>query len=110
MPDAMTNGGFAPYLAQAFTPQGVAGGLFGSGVGNVPGNIFGNPTFGQGYGLTCYGYGLTGGGVAGGGSPFIGMPAIRQQFQPSIGWQQPCQPQVPPFLPAQPVAQSAAQD
>jgi hypothetical protein len=28
MPDAMTNGGFAPYLAQAFTPQGVAGGLF----------------------------------------------------------------------------------
>ena len=40
MPDAMTNGGFAPYLAQAFTPQGVPGGLFGSGMGNVPGNIF----------------------------------------------------------------------
>ena len=41
MPDAMTNGGFAPYLAQAFTPQGVPGGLFGSGVDNVPGNIYG---------------------------------------------------------------------
>jgi hypothetical protein len=107
MPDAMTNGGFAPYLAQAFTPQGVAGGLFGSGVGNVPGNIFGNPTFDQGYGLT--GYGLTGGGVPGGVSPFIGMPAIGQQFQPSIGWQQPWQQQVPQFLQGNPFGQFAGQ-
>jgi hypothetical protein len=50
MPDAMLNGGFAPYLAQALTPQGVSGGLFGSGMGYAPGNIFNNPAVGQNYG------------------------------------------------------------
>jgi hypothetical protein len=94
MPDAMMNGGFAPYLAQAFTPQGVQGGLFGNGVGNVPGNIFGTPTFGQSYGMT------------GGGIPsFSGMPTIGQQFQPSIGWQQ----QLPQFSQLSPFGQITGQ-
>jgi hypothetical protein len=47
MSDAMMNGGFAPYLAQALTPQGVPGGLFGGGIGNVPGNVFHNPMLGN---------------------------------------------------------------
>ncbi len=94
MPDATMNGGFAPYLAQAFTPQGVPGGLFGSGVGNVPSNIFGHPTLSQSYGLT------------GGGVPsFTGMPAIGQQFQPSIGWQQ----QQPQFSQLSPLTQFTGQ-
>jgi hypothetical protein len=50
MPEAMMNGGFAPYLAQAFTPQGVPGGMLGGMTGNVPGNVFYNPAIGQPYG------------------------------------------------------------
>jgi hypothetical protein len=81
MPDAMMNGGFAPYLAQAFTPQGVTGGLFGGGVGSVPGNVFG-----QNYGLS-------------GSAPFAGMPYIGQQYvQPSFAGQQiPQLQQLTPF-------------
>jgi hypothetical protein len=51
----MMNGGFAPYLAQAFTRQGVLGGVFGSGIDNVPGAIFGNPIYAQNYGSTFTG-------------------------------------------------------
>jgi hypothetical protein len=54
MPDAMTNRGYAPYLAQAFTPLGVPGGLSDSGMGNVPCNIFSNPTFAQNYGVSPF--------------------------------------------------------
>jgi hypothetical protein len=81
MPDAMMNGGFAPYLAQAFTPQGVAGGLFGSGVSSVPGTVFG-----QNYGIP-------------GGVPLTGMPQIGQQYlQPYFGGQHiPQLPQLNPF-------------
>jgi len=87
MPDAMMNGGFAPYLAQAFTPQGVAGGLFGSGIGNVPGNMFSNPAFAQSY---------TPGGVPGGVPPFTVTPQLGQPYaQAYPGWQQ----QVPQFVP-----------
>jgi hypothetical protein len=78
MPDAMMNGGFAPYLAQAFTPQGIAGGVFGSGMGNVPGNIFSSPTFAQSYGVP----------------PFLATPQLGQpSVQPYTGWQQ----QMPQF-------------
>src|SRR6266568_4766541 len=87
MPDAMMNGGFAPYLAQAFTPQGVAGGLFGSGIGNVPGNMFSNPAFAQSY---------TPGGVPGGVPPFTVTPQLGQPYaQAYPGWQQ----QLPQFTP-----------
>jgi len=40
MPDVLMNGGYAPYLPQAFTPQSVPGGLFGTGAGGVPGSLF----------------------------------------------------------------------
>jgi hypothetical protein len=83
MPDAMMNGGFAPYLAQAFTPQGVQSGLFGGGVGNFPSNIFSNPTFGQNYGQ---------GAMLGGGLPFMAPSQLGQAYsQPYNGWQQPWQ-------------------
>jgi hypothetical protein len=90
MPDAMINGGFAPYLAQAFTPQGVAGGLFGSGVSSVPGTVFG-----QNYGIP--------GGVA-----FAGMPQIGQQYlQPYFAGQQiPQLQQLNPFGQINPYGQS----
>jgi hypothetical protein len=50
MPDAIPNGNIAPYLAQVFTPQGMAGGLGPLGVGNQ--QLYGgwlqqNPLFGQ---------------------------------------------------------------
>jgi hypothetical protein len=95
MPDAMMNGGFAPYLAQAFTPQGVQSGLFGGGVGNFPGNIFTNPTFGQNYGQ---------GAIVGGGLPFMAPSQLGQAYsQPYTGWQQPWQ------LGANPLGQIAGQ-
>ena len=73
MPDAMMNGGYTPYLAQAFTQQGVPGGLFGSGMGNVPGTIYSNPTFAQNYG----------------GPPFTVTPQLaRPNVQPYTRWQQ----------------------
>jgi hypothetical protein len=79
----MMNGGFAPYLAQAFTPQGVQSGLFGGGVGNSPGNIFTNPSFGQNYAQ---------GAMAGGGLPFMAPSQLGQAYsQPYTGWQQPWQ-------------------
>lgn len=78
MPDAMMNGGFAPYLAQAFTPQGVPSGLFGGGIGNVPGTIFSNPIYAQNY-----------------GSAFTGTPQLGQpNVQPWTGWQQQLMPQL----------------
>jgi hypothetical protein len=86
MPDAMMNGGFAPYLAQAFTPQGVPGGLFGSGMGNTPGNIFSTPTLGQNFGLG-------------------GMPQFGQQYFQPFGWQQ----QTPQFGGANPLGQFGTQ-
>jgi hypothetical protein len=79
MPDAMMNGGFAPYLAQAFTPQGVPGGQFGSGIGNIPGTIFGNPIYAQNY-----------------GSAFTGTPQFGPNVQPWAGWQQQLTPQLAP--------------
>jgi hypothetical protein len=83
MPEAMMNGGFAPYLAQAFTPQGVPGGMLGGMTGNVPGNVFYNPAIGQPYGQI---------GMAGGISPFTAMPQLPQPFpQFQAGWQQPLQ-------------------
>src|SRR5262245_5539571 len=79
MPDAMMNGGFAPYLAQAFTPQGVPGGLFGSSVGTVPGINYGNP-FGQNYGIAC---GMPFGGVPGlGAMPQIGQQHVHRRRTP----------------------------
>jgi hypothetical protein len=73
MPDAMMNGGYAPYLAQAFTPQGVPGGMFGSSIGNIPGTIFSNPASAANYGVP----------------PFGVMPQLAQpQVQPYTGWQQ----------------------
>jgi hypothetical protein len=80
MPDGMINGGFPPYLAQAFTPQAVPGGVFGGGMGNLPTNVFGGPTLGQNFGQT---------GMFGGVAPFAGVPQWGQQFnQPHTGWQQ----------------------
>jgi hypothetical protein len=97
MPDAMMNGGFAPYLAQAFTPQGVSGGLFGSGMGNVPGNIFNNPLLGQNFGQP---------GLLGGVPPFTGVSQYNQQYpQLYTGWQQ----QMPQFQLGNPVGQFAGQ-
>jgi hypothetical protein len=97
MPDAMMNGGYTPYLAQAFTPQGVPGGLFGSGMGNVPGNIFNNPAFAQNYGVPPFAVTSqlapigTLGQVAGTGWPY--QHQVGQSFnQPYTGWQQ-LQPQ-----------------
>ena len=86
MPDAMINGGFAPYLAQAFTPQGVPGGLFGSGAGSVPGNLFNTPAFGQSYGQ-------------------FAMPQFGQQNVQPFGWQQ----QTPQFTAVNPLGQFAGQ-
>jgi hypothetical protein len=100
MPDAMINGGFSPYLAQAFTPQGVPGGVFGGGMGTLPTNIFGGPTFGQSFAQP---------GMLGGVTPFAGIPQWGQQYpQPYIGWQQqiPWQQQMPQFQPVNPLGQS----
>jgi hypothetical protein len=103
MPDAMMNGGYAPYLAQAFTPQVVPSGLFGGGAGYPPGNLFGNTMLGQNYPQ---------GGWMGGISPFTAIPPMAQPYtqpnaqlqgdwqlpqsqpgqpfgQANIGWQQP---------------------
>jgi hypothetical protein len=83
MPDAMINGGFAPYLAQAFTPQG---GLLGSGMGSVPGNYLNTPAFGQSYGQ-------------------FGVPQFGQQYSQPFGWQQ----QTPQFAAVNPLGQFGAQ-
>jgi hypothetical protein len=88
MPDAMSNGNFAPYLAQAFTPQGIAPGLFGSGVANVPGNMFNHPSLGQNLGQPQVG-------MVGGVPPFTAMPQLGQPFyQPYTSWQQQLTPQL----------------
>jgi hypothetical protein len=84
MPDAMMNGGYAPYLAQALTPQGIPGGIFGAGAGNVPGNFFNNPLLGQSYGQ---------GGPFGGISPFAATPQFGQAFGQANPWWQPPQQQ-----------------
>src|SRR5215469_11750726 len=84
MPDAMMNGGYAPYLAQAFTPSGVPGGGFWAGAGNVLGNI-NYPPLGPNFAAA---------GGLGGVAPIVALPPIGQAYpqayiQPYGAWQQP---------------------
>jgi hypothetical protein len=92
MPEAMINGGFSPYLAQAFTPQGVPGGAFGGAMGNLPGTAFTNPAIGPYLGQPA---------MFGVGSPFTTSPQLSHQYpQLYSGWQQqqPLWPAVTPFV------------
>jgi hypothetical protein len=88
MPDAMINGGvYAPYLPQAFTPQGTPGGLFGGGAGYLLGNPMPVQNYPQGR-------------VMGGISPLSAIPQPYTQSQAQGSWQ------LPQWQPGQPFGQA----